>query len=147
MEYRHAGGTFQYNDFFPPVQPLLNDITKEVNVNWKHKENNFFDQNKQYLIPHQLSSMGPRLAVGDINLDGLDDMYVCGASGQSGQLLLQQASGTFRSIDTAIFSMAKASEETAAIFFDANNDKYPDLYVVSGGNEFNNGSGELEDHF
>ena len=145
MEYRHAGGTFQYNLFFPPVQPLLNDISKQVNVNWKHKENNFFDQNKQYLIPHQLSAMGPRLAVGDINLDGLDDIYVCGASGQSGQLLLQQTSGSFRSIDTAIFSPAKSSEETAAIFFDANNDKYPDLYVVSGGNEFNNGSPELED--
>ncbi len=141
-----AGNIFDYNLFFPRTKPLFEDISNQVSCNWKHTENDFLDYNKQYLIPHQLSTRGPKLGVADVNKDGLDDFYVCGASGQSGQLMIQTKDGRFISSDTAIFSKAKQSEEVDAVFFDANNDTYPDLYVVSGGNEYYDGSPDLTDH-
>lgn len=138
---------FEYNRFFPPAAPLLKDITQQVGINWKHTENDFIDYNRQYLIPHQLSARGPKLAVADVNKDGLDDFYVCGASGQPGELMLQSANGRFRVADAPVFATQAASEEVDAIFFDANKDSWPDLYVVSGGNQYDDGKPELADHF
>ncbi|HNH23083.1 MAG TPA: VCBS repeat-containing protein, partial [Ferruginibacter sp.] len=92
------------------------------------------------------STRGPKLAVGDVNRDGLDDIYVCGASGQAGQMLLQNAAGKFIASDTAVFGKAWLSEDVDAVFFDANNDNAPDLYVVSGGNQFDDGDPRLADH-
>lgn len=146
IKQQEAGGVFNYQQFFPVKPELLVDVSKNQNLSWKHSENNFYDQNKQYLIPHQLSTLGPKIAVGDINNDGLDDLYVCGAAGQSGQLLQQVTGGKFVPVDTAVFAAAINSEETGAVFFDANNDKYPDLYVVSGGNELDDGQPALGDH-
>ncbi len=143
---QEASGVFDYNTYFPQPKQLFENISSLVGCNWLHTENDFLDYNKQYLIPHQQSTRGPKLTVGDVNKDGLDDFYVCGASGQAGQLMIQTAAGKFISTDTSIFGKAKQSEEVDAVFFDANNDSYPDLYVVSGGNEYNDGNPALADH-
>ena len=92
------------------------------------------------------STRGPRLAVADVNKDGLDDFFVCGASGQPGQLMVQTSTGKFISTDTALFAKTKQSEEADAIFFDANNDGAADLYVVSGGNQYDDNDANLADH-
>jgi hypothetical protein len=146
VKQAEAGGIFEYNKFFPPVKQSFENISNQVNCDWRHTENDFLDYNKQYLIPHEQSTRGPKIAVGDVNKDGLGDFYVCGASGQPGQLMIQTPNGKFINTDTATFSKAKQSEETDAVFFDANNDTYPDLYVVSGGNEYYDGNPDLADH-
>ena len=55
-----------------------------MNCSWKHQENDFNDFAVQYLIPHKESTRGPKIAVGDVNKDGLDDFYACGAKGPAG---------------------------------------------------------------
>ncbi|MFY7653138.1 MAG: VCBS repeat-containing protein [Chitinophagaceae bacterium] len=119
------------------IQPLA--------VNWQHKENPFVDYNVQYLLPHALSTRGPKMAVADVNADGLDDVYVCGAKGQAGALLLQNNSGGFQFSSSNVFNSDAAFEDVDALFFNANNDALPDLYVVSGGNEYKNGDSLLAD--
>jgi enediyne biosynthesis protein E4 len=142
---KDAAADFQYDLFFPPKKPAFEDISKQVNSVWKHTENDFNDFNIQYLIPHMESARGPKLAVADINKDGLDDFFACGATGKPGCLMLQTKDGKFIPADTAVFNRAAASEEVDAVFFDANNDGYPDLYVVSGGNEYQDGNANLAD--
>ncbi|MFY7651529.1 MAG: FG-GAP-like repeat-containing protein, partial [Chitinophagaceae bacterium] len=119
------------------IQPLA--------INWQHKENAFVDYNVQYLLPHALSTRGPKMAVTDVNADGLDDVYVCGAKGQPGALLLQNSSGGFQIASSNTFNTDAAFEDVDALFFNANNDALPDLYVVSGGNEYKNGDSLLAD--
>ena len=132
---KDAAGIFNYNIFFPPKPEVLQDITSKVKCNWKHTENDFNDFNVQYLIPHLQSTRGPKIAVGDVNHDGLDDFYACGAKLQPGALMIQQPNGSFISSDTALFKKDAVCEDVDAVFFDANGDTYPDLFVVSGGNE------------
>lgn len=86
------------------------------------------------------------MAVADINNDGLDDLFICGAAGQPGCLLVQTADGRWVPTDTAVFGRNRSSEGVDAVFFDANGDGYPDLYVVSGGNEKADGETSLADH-
>lgn len=130
-----AAGSFNYDDFFPRRKEVLENITSNVAINWKHKENDFLDYNVQYLIPHLESTRGPKIAVADINKDGLDDFYVGGAKGQPGTLWTQQSNGRFQPTDTAVFNKYAICEDVDATFFDANGDGSPDLWVVSGGNE------------
>lgn len=141
-----AGGQFDYNKIFPPQPAAYEDISTQVACNWRHSENDFLDYNRQYLIPHQESTRGPKIAVADVNHDGLEDFFVCGASGQPGQLMIQQAGGRFISTDTAVFGANRACEGVDALFADVNHDGYADLYVVSGGNEEPDGSTVLADH-
>lgn len=132
---KDASGTFDYQIFFKSETTLLNDITNKINLNWQHKENDFIDFNQQYLIPHQESTRGPKIATGDINNDGLDDFFICGALGQAGALMIQQPNGSFIEQDKEMFEKDKTSEGVDAIFFDANGDGKLDLWVVAGGNQ------------
>ena len=133
---KEASGIFKYDAWFKPEFQLLNNVNNNIIVNWQHRENDFDDYNVQYLIPHAQSTRGPKIAVGDINGDGLDDIYACGAKDQPGALLIQQKSGSFLHTDTAIFNIDAGCEDVDAVFFDSNGDGSLDLYVVSGGNEY-----------
>ena len=137
---------FNAEIFFPRPRELFEDISNQINIPWKHQENNFTDFGYQYLIPHMESTRGPKLAVADVNKDGLDDFFICGAKGQPGSLMIQTKDGKFVATDTAVFNKNSASDEVDAVFFDADNNGFPDLYVVSGGNEYENGSPGLADH-
>jgi hypothetical protein len=132
---KDAAGAFNYTFYFKPAAELFSDITSSVDVKWKHKENDFLDYNVQYLIPHSESTRGPKVAVGDVNKDNLDDFFVCGAKGQPGVLMIQKSDGRFVSLDTSVFNKGAPFEDVDATFFDANGDGALDLFVVSGGNE------------
>ena len=129
----------------PPVPPQFTDVTDRLGIDFKHRENAFFDYHREPLIPHLLSTEGPALAVGDVNGDGLDDIYVGGAKWQAGRLYVQERSGRFRASAQPAFQADSLSEDVDAVFFDANGDGRPDLYVVSGGNEFADGDAALQD--
>ena len=100
-----------------------------------HKENYFNDFDKQVLLPHKLSQLGPALAKGDVNGDGLEDFFIGGASGQEATLFIQNEK-FFSKIENDIWIKHKSLEDVDATFFDSDNDGDLDLYVVSGGNEF-----------
>ncbi|WP_315824409.1 VCBS repeat-containing protein [Paraflavitalea speifideaquila] len=80
-----------------------------------------------------LSFSGPCLVKGDVNGDGLEDIYAGGGSGQAGVLYLQQKNGQFTVSKQTAFEADKNCEDADAAFFDANGDGHTDIYVVSGG--------------
>ena len=104
-------------------------------LKYVHQENYFNDYDKQVLLPHKLSQLGPALAKGDINGDGLEDLFIGGASGQEATVYIQNEN-SFDKVGNDIWTKHKALEDIDAVFFDSDNDGDLDLYVVSGGNEF-----------
>ncbi|MFT3704282.1 MAG: VCBS repeat-containing protein [Agriterribacter sp.] len=120
-----------------PSASYFTNITVKAAVNFQHQENAFTDFNSQWYIPHEISTQGPPVAVGDVNKDGLEDFYAGGAKGQAGVIFIQKKDGSFSSSkDTLAFIKDKECEDVDAVFFDADGDGYPDLYVASGGNEY-----------
>jgi hypothetical protein len=112
---------------------------------FKHEENQFVDFDRDRLVYHMRSTEGPCLCKGDINNDGLEDIYIGGAKGQSGQLFVQARSGGFQTMVAEDIARRAESEDITCALFDANGDGYVDLYVGSGGSEFSNVSTALAD--
>ena len=122
-------------------EPIFRNVTDSILGTIQHKENRFVDFNIEKLLPQKRSTKGPKIAVADVNKDGLDDFYLCAAKGQTGQLFQQQKDGTFKDISPAIFQNDLLKEDTDAVFFDADQDGDVDLLIGSGGGEY---SGENE---
>ena len=111
----------------------------------QHHENAFSDFTVQRLLPNYLSRQGPCIEVADINKDGLEDFFMGGAKDQPSQIFIQNTNGTFTVKPEPAFVKDSISEDVAAAFFDADNDGDKDLYVASGGYEFNENDAALQD--
>ena len=115
------------------VPPFFVEAPDVRGLQFVHEENPFVDFEREPFLPHMLSRQGPALAAGDADGDGLEDVFVGGARGQSGALFLQRPDGSFRRGAGAAFEAHSGYEDTDALFMDADGDGDQDLYVVSGG--------------
>ncbi|WP_426062955.1 VCBS repeat-containing protein [Flavobacterium sp. DSP2-3-1] len=122
-------------NYTPNAVNLKSFFTESKTPFIAHKENNYVDFDHEGLISKMLSQEGPSLAVADINGDGNEDVFIGGAKGQAGKIYLNKGNGNYSITDQKDFDADANFEDTAASFFDADNDGDMDLLVGSGGNE------------
>lgn len=142
LDYTNANQLFK--EIIRVKTPLFNDISANV-LTYTHIESNFQDYDRDVLLKQKYSTQGPAMAVGDVNSDGLDDLYLGGSAGQAKQLFIQQKNGKFTESKQIDFGMDVTTENTDALFFDADKDNDLDLFIVTGSNEFEENAPELHD--
>jgi hypothetical protein len=128
---------------------LFTDITNSSGIHYSHQETDFIDFDRERLLPHKLSQYGPGLAAGDIDGNGLDDIYVGGSVDFPGKFFFQQTNGKFlmKDMPETITKNIGRVENMGLLLFDADNDGDLDLYCASGSDEFPANAKNYQDLF
>ncbi len=121
-----------------PTIPLFSIVE---NSDFIHQEDDYDDFGLEPLLPYRFSQEGPFLTTGDVNGDGREDFFAGGASGYAGTLFMQRSDGSFAQRKLG----AKLEEDAGCLLFDADQDNDLDLYVASGGNQFETNSQFYQD--
>ena len=139
VAYRQGLPQFNYDlirqHTINPVRKM-DDITNEAGLLYSHEENSFNEFDREPLIPFMTSREGPALAVGDVNGDKLDDVFVGSSKFKKPALFIQQANGKFLRSDQPALDADSTYEDVDAVWADVNNDSFNDLVIASGGNEY-----------
>ena len=133
------------NTIIAKTNNVFKDITAAGKLKYTQTENDFIDFKREPLIPYKCSRKGPYYAKADVNGDKLEDLFIGGAAGFEGTLLIQNTNGSFTEKKQAAFTADKNQEDMSSLFFDADGDGDMDLYVVSGGAEFKQGDNLYQD--
>lgn len=139
LDQADASGSWQY----VPGPKRSPEIIRKDDIPFRHREDNFVAFNVERLIPHMVSTQGPLMSVGDLDGDGLDDLYVGGAAGQAGEVFVQKRDGTFETVTQVSIALDSLAEDIGSAWFDANGDGALDLVVVSGGQKLTGASAAL----
>ena len=128
---------------------LFANITAASGINYRHQEFDYIDFNTQKLLPHKFSQFGPSIAAGDVDGDGLDDLFIGASASNTATLLLQQPNNTFtqKQLTTYTGTDVRRPEMVGVLLFDADGDSDLDIYACSGSNEFAPGTKNYQDQF
>ncbi len=139
VKYKTGLPSFDYRmitEHTVPASKSMANITTQAGLLFKHTENDFNEFDREQLIPHMISREGPALAVGDINGDGLDDVFIGSSKREKAACFVQTPNGKFVKTHQPVIDADSVYEEVDAVFADVNNDRHPDLIAASGGNEY-----------
>lgn len=140
LSLKDANGTYKPA---PPQKGLFVNVSDSL-FDFTHKEVMLNDFESEVLLPNKMSQLGPFISKGDANGDGLEDLYVSGAADFSGVLYIQEPGEGFVE-KKGPWNDNVAREEMDSKFVDIDNDGDLDLYVTSGGNEYNYNSPQMLD--
>ncbi len=136
LRYADASGNVATLVPAPPSSTLFSEKNAALSgIQFTHTENSFTDFEQYPLMPWSESDLGPLVAKGDVNGDGLEDFYIGNGFQSPGALYVQQPDGRFQLTNEKLWDSEKAYEDHGALFFDFEQDGDQDLVVVSGGME------------
>lgn len=132
-------GELAASPYASPASPprYFEDLSDQLGLPFSHKENELIEFGRAPFLLRMNSTQGPGIAIGDVNGDGLEDMFIGASKWESSQLWLQQSNGSFAESMGDVFRLDSLAEDVAATFIDIDNDQDQDLLVLPGGNEFN----------
>jgi hypothetical protein len=136
LKEAEAGGDYYKNRFQKEDAYLM---ASEIDLPFSHQDNDVLEFVRDPLVPYATTNLGPKLAVADVNGDGLEDLFVGNGKWEKPALYLQQPDGSLVNKPLDLTEEDAKGENTAALFFDANGDDFPELILLHGGNEFTTG--------
>ncbi|TRZ43309.1 VCBS repeat-containing protein [Robertkochia solimangrovi] len=135
---------YNYAQYPGNANPLFTPAPDNFGLDFIHKEDDYLDFNRQKLIPYRISDRGPATAIGDLNGDGLTDLFF-GSSKSHSPVFYRQSENGFQKDSLSGFNFDDKCEEVSALITDLNNDGMNDLITGNGGGDFYGRSSQLQD--
>jgi hypothetical protein len=135
LDYQTGLPQYDYNLFKHNTSAIDSSWYEEAVPVLSHEENRFNEFDREPLLPHMLSTEGPAFAIGDVNKDGLDDVFFGSSKGKKSKILMHQAN-SWSQLSIPDLDNDSTYEDVDALLEDINNDGWKDLIVASGGNEY-----------
>ena len=126
---------FDYKTLTGNEQRIFRRQEDNLGINFRHKEDNYLDINRQKLIPYQISDRGPAVAIGDLDGDKREDIFFGGSKYYPSRIFFQEDSAYVEKRLPNI-AMDSIKEEVSALIADLNNDGFNDVFVANGGGDF-----------
>lgn len=136
VKWREGLARFDLARLQKHFDPIYKDVAAEKGLAFTHEENEFVEFNREPMLPHMLSTEGPALAVGDMDGDGLEDVFIGGSRGKKPGLFRQLSGGRFTKVENDVLNADSLYEDVDAVWADMNTDGRKDLVVASGGNDY-----------
>lgn len=137
---------FDYQLFYNKSNVLFKKVEDNLGIDFTHKEDSYIDFNRQKLIPYKVSDRGPATAIGDLNNDGLKDIYFGGSKHIPSKIYLNTNKG-YSETKIGVIANDSTKEDVVALIADFNNDKKNDIIIGSGGADFYNQMKPLLDSY
>lgn len=138
--------SFDYQLFYNKPKIIFKKVENNLGIDFTHIEDSYIDFNRQKLIPYKVSDRGPAIAIGDLNNDGLKDIFFGGSKHISSKIYLNTMEG-FSETKMAVIANDSTKEDVVALIADFNNDKRNDLIIGTGGADFYNKMKPLLDSY
>ena len=132
----NASGDYYKHLLLPSTKYLRNTNSP---IDFIHKDASTIEFDRNPLVPYASTNLGKTIVIGSINNDSFSDIIALGAKGQASEIYLQQENEFIPSY-LPDYQKDAINEDIDAVIFDANNDGLNDIVIVSGGNEFRQGS-------
>lgn len=138
FSYQPGLPVFDYSTLmnFYTGKPAFEEISQQTGLEYRHYENHFIEFDREPLMPFMVSREGPALAIGDINGDGLEDVFIGSSKSKKSAVFIQRSADKFQKLQQPALDNDSTYEDVDACWEDFNGDKFLDLVVASGGNEY-----------
>lgn len=140
LRQQDAEKNFSFN--LPTAAPLASLTNSPFGYTPSHSQDDYADFKQEPMLPHQLSRLGPGMAVGDLNGDGNDDFVMGQGIGSQTLVYLSQPSGNFKEIR---LEGSENYDDQGLLIFSPGKGLPTMLYVASGGNQRIQGHGFYQD--
>ena len=127
-----------------PAQ-IFEEVPSALGITFTEAQPALPDFKRDRMMPNSISTTGPKLVKGDVNNDRLDDIFIAAYKGSENKLYVQSRNGTFVKASQKALPDSKSFNDKDAVFLDVDSDGDQDLYIVSGGNEYQETAFELQD--
>lgn len=126
-------------------EKVFEEIESALGIDFTEAKSSLLDFKRDRMIPNNISASGPKLIRGDVDGDGLEDLFIAAAKGSTHKLYKQLRNGKYAALPASALPDSKSWNDKDAVFIDADGDGDNDLYIVSGGNEYDENAPELQD--
>jgi len=112
---------------------LFAEVGRPLGLTLTSHEQPFDELAAQPLLPMRHNRLGPGVAVGDLNGDGIDDVCLGGAAGEPAQIMVSAGPAAFRPAANPLFASNTVTADATPLIFDADGDGINDLFMAKGG--------------